>query len=477
MTSENKTWENLRARYLREVEKALSSVKHPRIKEVLSDVRSHLDRRFAELEGDQQNWENFQTIITEMGPASDYAELLEPGAERPSRSALPKYVVGLGVAAVITFIVIILLTSISQPVGYIVSFKSVAPFEPGTPRELLNAFYNRHADGARTHHFRTEVQGNKLLGRICVDTEDEKDSLVKRLRENEKLVLVKARAVSQKALEKHFATGQPSLEGSVGTYIVVFKPVAPFAPQTARELLNAFNEKHPRGVRTHHYRTEVRDNALVGYICVDTKGGKDAVVSMLEESEKLELIQVNRASDEDLEKLYKKGQPSLKSRDTDKMAAEDLASDGWRLWRERKLAEAEKMFKKAVQKDPTNANAWNGLGWSQMNQGKALNAKASFEKCLEINPKHPAALNGLAWIAKGEGKTDEAISHWQKAIEVSPSATAALNGLATTYMELGQYNKAAEYYEMWLKVEPDNAQVKAELERLNRTGSGDGVMP
>ena len=78
MTSETKTWDSVKSEYLKRVAKALSSVKHVRSKEVLEDVRSHLDRRFDELKPEEQTWENFQTIITEMGPASDYAELLEP---------------------------------------------------------------------------------------------------------------------------------------------------------------------------------------------------------------------------------------------------------------------------------------------------------------------------------------------------------------------------------------------------------------
>ena len=151
--------------------------------------------------------------------------------------------------------------------------------------------------------------------------------------------------------------------------------------------------------------------------------------------------------------------------EADKMISENLAGEGWQLWRERKLAEAEKVFKKAVQKDATNANAWNGLGWSQLKQGKRLNAKHSFKKCLDVEPKHAAALNGLGWIAKGQGKTNEAIGHWEKAVEAAPTATAALNGLATTYMELEQYDKAVKYYEMWLNVEPDNADAKAGLQK------------
>jgi len=147
----------------------------------------------------------------------------------------------------------------------------------------------------------------------------------------------------------------------------------------------------------------------------------------------------------------------------DKQASENLAADGWKLWHRRELAEAEQKFKEAVEKDPTNADAWNGLGWSQFNQGKPLNAKVSFEKCLEIEPKHAAALNGLGWIAKGQGKTDEAIRHWKSALRTAPNATAALNGLATTYMELGKYDEAAQYYKTWLRIEPDNTETKAGL--------------
>ena len=149
----------------------------------------------------------------------------------------------------------------------------------------------------------------------------------------------------------------------------------------------------------------------------------------------------------------------------DKRASENLSANGWQLWGQRKLAEAEKVFERAVGKDPGNANAWNGLGWSQFNQGKNLNAKESFEKCLEIEPKHAAALNGLGWIAKGQKKVDEAIGHWEKAIKAAPTATASLNGLAVTHMERKDYDRAVKYYRMWLDAEPDNAQAKEGLKK------------
>jgi hypothetical protein len=102
MTSEAKTWETLKADYIRQVTEVLSSVKHPRAGDILEDVSSHLDQRFAELAPDRRTWENLQAIITEMGPASDYAELLDTGETPTKPTVSRKYLL----VAVLLFIAI-----------------------------------------------------------------------------------------------------------------------------------------------------------------------------------------------------------------------------------------------------------------------------------------------------------------------------------------------------------------------------------
>lgn len=82
MTNEIKTWQDIRNSYLKQVEKAISKVKTPRKKEILCDVEAHLDQKFSELADDQKTWENFQAIITDMGPAQEYAELLSDEPKR-----------------------------------------------------------------------------------------------------------------------------------------------------------------------------------------------------------------------------------------------------------------------------------------------------------------------------------------------------------------------------------------------------------
>ncbi|UCC97651.1 MAG: hypothetical protein JSW66_17625 [Phycisphaerales bacterium] len=107
MTSESRKWESVKAEYLRKVEKALALVKHPRGKEVIEDVRAHLDRRFAELERQEQTWESFQTIITQMGPASDYAELLDPGVSSTPEASPRKRMWWAGFAAVAALAIVL----------------------------------------------------------------------------------------------------------------------------------------------------------------------------------------------------------------------------------------------------------------------------------------------------------------------------------------------------------------------------------
>ena len=79
MNTNDKTWESTKSNYLRQVERVLTAAKYPSGKSILEEVRLHLEQRYAELSAEQRNWEGFQQVITEMGPPSDYADLLAVG--------------------------------------------------------------------------------------------------------------------------------------------------------------------------------------------------------------------------------------------------------------------------------------------------------------------------------------------------------------------------------------------------------------
>ncbi len=75
-------WSEVKADYLKRIEQVLSQARHPRSFEILADVAGHLEKRFAELGSQQRTWENFQQIITEMGPPADYGELVQQNERR-----------------------------------------------------------------------------------------------------------------------------------------------------------------------------------------------------------------------------------------------------------------------------------------------------------------------------------------------------------------------------------------------------------
>jgi hypothetical protein len=101
---ENKTWEAVKQNYLQQVDAAIKEAGHSKTQEILDDVKSHLEQKYSELAPDEQTWEKFQKIITDMGPASDYAELLaENGRSVPGNSAADRRFVffGLGILGII----------------------------------------------------------------------------------------------------------------------------------------------------------------------------------------------------------------------------------------------------------------------------------------------------------------------------------------------------------------------------------------
>ncbi|MHC4647396.1 MAG: hypothetical protein ACYTBJ_18040 [Planctomycetota bacterium] len=112
MYSEHEKWDRLKTEYLRQVEKVLSSVRSPRVRQVVDDLRWHLDQRFAELEPARRTADNLEAIIADMGPASDYAELLAPNNTRPDRKTWREYAVAGILAAVVVIAAAALLSKV-----------------------------------------------------------------------------------------------------------------------------------------------------------------------------------------------------------------------------------------------------------------------------------------------------------------------------------------------------------------------------
>ncbi len=129
MTTENRQWQQIKENYLQQIREVLSAANQPGSEEIIDEVNSHLDRRFAELKADQQSWENFQKIIMEMGPPSDYAELLDSVTSPAKRHHSVKYIL-VGILGLIVIAAVVILTM------WIITQQA----KPVTPEKFLENF-------------------------------------------------------------------------------------------------------------------------------------------------------------------------------------------------------------------------------------------------------------------------------------------------------------------------------------------------
>lgn len=142
--------------------------------------------------------------------------------------------------------------------------------------------------------------------------------------------------------------------------------------------------------------------------------------------------------------------------------------EGWKLMNQGRGAEARVAFETAVQSNPNDANAQNGLGWYLLNSGDPAGAKPHFEKAIELDKNAAGAMNGLARVLKAQGNDDGAVKIWKEMVARFPGPHAGMYGLAETYLEKGQFKDALPLWEQLAKAQPNDDVIKAQLERARQ---------
>ena len=160
-------------------------------------------------------------------------------------------------------------------------------------------------------------------------------------------------------------------------------------------------------------------------------------------------------------------QPAPRNREAAIARAEQLAGQGWELWKQQSYREAAEQFEQAVALNPESANAWNGLGWARFNGGNGEGAVEAFEKCVELERDHPAGLNGLGQVYLNWGDFEKAEQYLLKAAK-SPHASAAWFGLARLYLLTGEFEKAQRWIRRSLREQPGEETLKAMLDAARK---------
>ncbi|WP_456410837.1 ATP-binding protein [Oceanithermus sp.] len=124
------------------------------------------------------------------------------------------------------------------------------------------------------------------------------------------------------------------------------------------------------------------------------------------------------------------------------------------------------LLARAVELDPTNAEAWFELGQSLLEEGDLEGARAAFERAVQLEP----ALEQKIWLPLGRaleeaGRPEEAEVYYRKARALPESARDAEVGLLRTLLGAGRAAEAETEACSWLRAHPGDEEVQGLLRK------------
>ena len=124
--------------------------------------------------------------------------------------------------------------------------------------------------------------------------------------------------------------------------------------------------------------------------------------------------------------------------------AEKALQDGNAFEQNGRLTEAMAEYKRAIELEPQNTNAYYNRALLYQKEGDAKAALADFDKIIAINPNFSEPYYGLGQIYDGQGQHDKAIAAYTKAIENNVNYRLAYYKRSMLYNSKGEYRKALD---------------------------------
>jgi arylsulfatase A-like enzyme/Tfp pilus assembly protein PilF len=164
-------------------------------------------------------------------------------------------------------------------------------------------------------------------------------------------------------------------------------------------------------------------------------------------------------------------QPLSESQDPDTLNALGIAlADSGR------GAEALPTFRRVLEVDPENVEAYENMGIVRLRADDPAGAADLFRRALAIEPRLPRAWNGLGVAQARVGQEREAIESWEKAVSLDPSLYDALFNLGLTAGKNGLRREARQALERFVATAPrarylsDIREARRLLETLAESG-------
>jgi tetratricopeptide (TPR) repeat protein len=128
------------------------------------------------------------------------------------------------------------------------------------------------------------------------------------------------------------------------------------------------------------------------------------------------------------------------------------------------IEKAEASYRKLLEVDPGNMQAYSALGVLYRSQNRLDEARKSFEEFARLNPRPVAAKTMIGNILMLQGKPDEARKHFEEVLALDPRAVVAANNLAWDYANRGgNLDTALQLAQTAKTVLPDDPSVSDTL--------------
>ncbi len=139
-------------------------------------------------------------------------------------------------------------------------------------------------------------------------------------------------------------------------------------------------------------------------------------------------------------------------------------SAGLELAKAGKHEEAIEEFKKALEKDPEQANIMGNMAESYAKLDKNDDALALYKKAIEVMPNEAALYTNMGVLLSRMGKNAESQEAFKKAAELNPSGSAQnFYNIGATMVNSGQTDAAVEAFQKAIAVDPNFAEAYYQL--------------
>ena len=128
-----------------------------------------------------------------------------------------------------------------------------------------------------------------------------------------------------------------------------------------------------------------------------------------------------------------------------------------------RLDAAVELIRRAVRFNPDYAVAHNDLGIALQSKGQLDEAIASYRQAIRLKPDYTEAHNNLGIALGAKGELDEAIASCRYAIRLKPDLAEAHNNLGNALKDMGQFDEAIASYRQAIQIKPDYAEAHSNL--------------